>query len=106
MKKNIVVLSVLLLLASLLVSCSGGMSEEEARPIVERLLTDSVEINEIYFGKGLPYDEEAYNAKMDEIKAQESIPGGSRVSYPFYVPIAEDAKYQSIDEIKAAARRV
>lgn len=56
MKKRIVsaVLAVLILTTSL-VSCGGGAhSEEEIRAALEELLPKSFELNEIYFGKGLP----------------------------------------------------
>ena len=56
MKKRIVsaVLAVLLLTTAL-VSCGGGAhSEEEIRAALEELLPKSFELNEIYFGKGLP----------------------------------------------------
>ena len=54
MKKRIAAALTALLLTSL-TSCSGGVhSEEEIRAALDTLLPKSFELNEIYFGEGLP----------------------------------------------------
>lgn len=96
-----------ILVSSTLVSCSKPISEEKALSVIKNLLTESVEINEIFFGHGLPYDQMAYLEKLEDIEDAKSQPGGQNgVYYPFYVPIDKKAKYQSENEIKEAALKV
>ena len=81
--------AVLLLTAALLMlaSCSRPPELSEICDDVVILIEASYEINEIYFGNGLPLD-----------NSQTGLPGYSRVS--------QDAGYRSIDEIKNATARV
>lgn len=82
-----------------LASCSVKMTEEEARAIVSPLIEKSFEINEIFFGKGLPHEENIYD-EQDE--AEKEMTGTKRVRY--LEVTSED--YHSIDELKEAAREV
>lgn len=79
--------------AASLCGCAAKMTDAEAREILSGLVPLSQELNEIFFGDGLPLEDE--NAEP-----MESVSGGQ------YLRVAKDAKYQSVDEIKAAAESV
>ena len=101
MKTLRITLAVVIVLLSViqLASCGVKMTEEEAREIVAPLIEKSYEINEIFFGKGLPHEENIYD-EQDE--AEKEITGTKRVRY--LEVTSED--YHSIDDLKAAAREV
>ena len=46
----------------LLTSCAGGVPEDEAAGIVSELVEASLPLNEIYFGEGMPVEEDGYGA--------------------------------------------
>lgn len=81
------------ILLGALSGCSVKMSDEEARSILSELVPLSLEMNEIFFGDGLPLEDE--NAEP-----MESVTGGQ------YMRVSPTAKYQSIAEIKTAAESV
>jgi len=81
-----------------LYGCAAKISEEEALSHATKLLGDSVRVNEIYFGLGLPntYGEyEINHGPLDEDKFG-----------PTYAGIAEGSKYKTVDELKALAASV
>ena len=71
---------ILLLIAATLVSCSGKVSKEEAAAEVTRLVEESYELNVIYFGKGLPYEDDGDDKSL-------------------YAPVAEDAAFTTKEEL-------
>lgn len=76
------------------VSCGKApleLTDEEARELLARLVPKAEEINEIFFGEGLPAVDEAY----------ENEPVATA-----YYPVHPDFGYKSIAEIKAAAEAV
>lgn len=78
---------VLLLSIVFLTSCGGGnMTDETARAELERLLPISYELNEIFWGKGLPYVDDG---------------SGNR-----YMPVSPDCPYQSVNDILDKASTV
>lgn len=90
------------LVAALLIgsfgSCAAKISEEEALAHAKKLLTASVEVNEIYFGLGLPngYGEYEINyGPLDEDKFG-----------PTYADVTAESKYKTVDELKALAASV
>jgi len=95
------------LAAALVLVCGSAAScskpeytEEEVRTALEELLPLSFELNEIYFGEGLPIsddraDVERFYASFD-----------TDVASVNYHPVAEDCEYQSVGEIKAETERV
>lgn len=86
MKKDITFLIVIFLVLPLLVSCSKPPELEEIKPIIEKLLADAVEINDIFYGEGLPVSSEHDSA--------------------YYSPVVEESKYKTQAEIKTAAQKV
>lgn len=85
--KNKIILFVLCVTVSLvLCSCGGSMTDESVRVELERLLPVSYELNEIFWGKGLPI---------------EDIESNNR-----YLPVEEDCGYGSIKEITDKAAEV
>ena len=89
MKRIICCLLAVLLLAVCLTGCKFmTLSDAEAQAELERLLPDAKILTEVFYGKGLPY---------------EPLPEGSKDVYAF---VSEDAPYQSVDALKAAAEKV
>lgn len=79
-------LCALLLCAALLSAC-GGPTLEELRPTAEQLITDSLALNEILFGGGLP--------------TVEGITGNDYRYVDF-----EKTEYRTMDQLKEAVRAV
>ena len=92
-RRALTVLLCMGILLGTLSGCSVKMSDEEARSILSELVPLSLEMNEIFFGDGLPLEDE--NAEP-----MESVTGGQ------YMRVSPTAKYQSIAEIKTAAESV
>lgn len=89
------------LLSALLCSCSSTtIGEDEAKAIAEELIAGSLEINEIFFGEGLPTDTES-----EAIRSYYGILGID-IDSELYLPVSADARFTSIDGIKAAALEV
>ncbi len=92
-RRALTVLLCMGILLGALSGCSVKMSDEEARSILSELVPLSLEMNGIFFGDGLPLEDE--NAEP-----MESVTGGQ------YMRVSPTAKYQSIAEIKTAAESV
>ncbi len=88
--------------AVLLSSCGGSsFSDEDICTAAADLIQESIAINEIYFGKGLPSvepDSEAAGSFAGEIQTDATLLS--------YLPVTEDAGYDSIDSIKEATEKV
>ena len=97
MKKYLILLAALL---AVLTSC-GGTDEAEIEAALEALIPASYELNEIYFGEGLPIsnDREAAQAFYDSMGA------GSEISLNYH-PVDPECGYVSVEEIKAATLAV
>ena len=74
-------------------SCAEKMSDEEARTILAELVPLSQELNETFWGDFLPL------ANPDATPL-ESVSGGQ------YYPVADDAKYRTVADLKTAAEAV
>ena len=83
-------------------SCGvSSFSDEEITAAAETLIEESIAINEIYFGKGLPCvdpDSEAARSFAGEIQTDATLLS--------YLPVREDAGYDSIDSMKEATEKV
>ena len=93
------VLAVLLLLGC--VSCAKTKyTEDEIKAALESLIPASAELNEIYFGEGLPIsgDEDEYAEYYDSLDTDVDTLG--------YEPVAEDAKYHTEAELREATLAV
>ena len=86
LKKVTAFLCTCLLVTLLFCSCGGNMTDESVRLELERLLPLSYELNDIFWGKGLP---------------AEVSPSSNR-----YLPVANDCPYQDIDSILAKTTEV
>lgn len=97
MKKLLIILTCL---AVLLGSC-GGTPEAEIEAALAELIPASMELNEIYFGEGLPIasDRESAQAFYDSMGA------GSEISLNYH-PVSAECPYQSVEDIKAATLEV
>lgn len=93
-KQLSVIFSALLLLCtvSMMFSCASNMTDDEARNILGQLVPLSQELNEIFWGEGLPVD--FSEELVDSVTADQ------------YRPVTADAEYQSIQDIKDAAEKV
>lgn len=91
--------SILLLLALMisglsLVSCGKKYTAEETRAIAQPLLENSLLVNDLYFGNGLP-------AETSEIRLQRYLDSTKQtIEKATYLPVAQSAKYSSQKEIK------
>lgn len=95
MKKLISFFALLIVLSALLPSCGPKLTDEQAIEIVAPLLDASYEINDIFFGEGLPHKslEEEESGIQYDVKPVK------------YVPV-ESEDYKGIEDLKAAARAV
>ena len=91
----------LLFSVSMLFSCGVEYTDEEVKAAAEKLIEASFEINDIYFGKGLPVSaEDSEEAK----KFAES--NGVDLQNIQFLPVTADSPYQSIDDIKEGTAKV
>ena len=96
MKKTTALMVLVLLLASLaLTSCSSGLSDEEAKAIAAELIEKSYEVNRIFFGEGLPHEEDASPEDNTDYD----------VKPVNYLPV-KSVEYHSTDDLKALAEQV
>ena len=99
MKKHIPLL--LTIAALTLCSCGGSRYDPaELQSALDTLLPPSFELNEIYFGEGLPATDD--QALIDELYGTFA----ANVKSLNYHPVAADCGYSSIEEIKAATEAV
>ncbi len=93
---------ILILLASLLLLTGcGGTDEAVISAALAELIPASYELNEIYFGEGLPIsnDREAAEAFYAAMGA------GSEISLNYH-PVSPDCPYQSVEDIREATLEV
>ena len=93
-------LAVLVLVSALLCACSGAPKVEDLRADVIALLEAAPEINEVFFGAGLPVFDRAAPENADLYR---EVPE----ALALYDVVDQDhSKFQSIAHIQAAALRV
>ena len=98
---TVLLLSVLLCLG-LLTSCGGsGLTDEEISDIYRDLVEASYELNDIYYGDGLPFQHN--ESVMAYLTGIQEGTEGFRVSY---MPVAEDSPYQYEADIRTATAEV
>lgn len=102
MKKiiSIVILISAVLSSFVFTSCAEVSSEKEVMTAARNLIERSYTVNEVCFGKGLPYDEDGLYVNFLAAAI------GVSVEDLAYFPVSEDAEFQSIDEIKAYVSNV
>ncbi len=97
----LICLAVVLALGAALVSCSKPKhTAEEMRAVLGELLPKSAELNEIYFGDGLPTnrDENAVRAFYESFDTD--------IAAISYEPVDPACGYETVDDIKAATLEV
>ena len=100
--KKVFLITALVLSLLVLSSCGADIEDEAAfLDEVAGLIESSYEINEIYFGEGLPMQTDGKTA--DEILAEADSEEGAAV---IYLPVTEDSPYKSEDGITEAAAKV
>ncbi len=100
MKKHILTLPLLLSLLTLS-SCGGAKHDPaEVKTALDTLLPPSFELNEIYFGEGLPATDD--QALIDKLYGTFA----ANVKSLKYHPVAADCGYSSIEEIMEATEAV
>ena len=100
LKRNaVLLLAVISLLAACLTSCaSQPPAIEEVRDRFIQLFEDAYEINDIFFGEGLP--------TYDRDNADNEMLYYGFFGYDAYEIVRDDCPYQSVEQIKAAAEKV
>ncbi len=100
LKRNaVLLLTVIFLLAACLTSCaSQPPAIEEVRDRFIQLFEDAYEINDIFFGEGLP--------TYDRDNADNEVLYYGFFGYDAYEIVRGDCPYQSVEQIKAAAEKV
>ena len=98
MKKISLLFSLLFIVMSL-TSCGSAPDAAEMRGIAEALIEASYEVNDIFFGEGLPAIERDSQFAIDN-HVYYMDEGGN------YDYVAEESRYQTTAEIKAAAEAV
>ena len=96
-----ILLAVLLMAPALFCACSGAPSADDLRADVAALLEASAEINEVFFGAGLPVLDRSAPENADLYRF--SVPESMSL---YDVVDTAHAKFLSIDHIRAAALRV
>ena len=97
----LICLAAVLALCAALVSCSKSKhTAEEMRAVLGELLPKSAELNEIYFGDGLPTnrDENAVRAFYESFDTD--------IAAISYEPVDPACGYETVDDIKAATLEV
>ncbi len=104
MKRYIKVIALALAIlfsVSMLASCGAEYTDEEVKKAAEKLIEASFEINDIYFGAGLPISSE----DSEEAKKFAEDNGVDLQNIQF-LPVTAESPYQSIDDIKEATAKV
>lgn len=83
-----------------LFSCGAKISDAEIAEIAKPLIEKSGRINEIFFGGGLPMDEERSDMYIKDMAEDTDIKN------TYYLPVAQDCGFESTEEIKEAAKEV
>ena len=105
MKKIYQIFTVALILAGALLSCVGCAGRAPKLELiydrVVALIEESYELNEIFYGKGLPYCDR--NLPVYETLYSDYTKIGYTKNYNI---VSEQAKYHTVEEIKQAAAKV
>ena len=93
--------SLVLLVSSIfLFSCGVSYTDDDVKNAVRELVPRSMELNDIYFGEGLPIAD-----NREDVERFYAMFEGDVESVNYH-PVAKDCKYQTIDDIKKATEAV
>ncbi len=99
MKKLACLIAALLTLS--LTACGGsGMTEPEIRDTVKSLVEQSYVLNDVYYGDGLPCEDDE-----EKIAAMLGMTAGSDINV-YYMPVSEESPFASETEIREATAAV
>ena len=101
-RSALMLLSALMAACTLLLSsCGVDYTEEDIKTAAAKLIESSYEVNEIYFGKGLPAVEE------DSEEAKKFADGlDVDIASVSYLPVSDECPYTTIDQLKSLAADV
>lgn len=95
-------LTVALILAAVMgASCGVDYTDEEVIKEAKALIEAAYEINDIYFGKGLPI-----SAEDSEEAKKFAAENGLSLETVQFLPVTEESPFKSIDAIKKATEKV
>lgn len=97
----IAVVSAIFLVLTMAASCGVDYTDEEIINEAKALIEASFEINEIFFGKGLPV-----SAEDSEEAKNFAAENGLELENVQYLPVTADSAYTSIDDIKEITAKV
>ena len=102
MKKISAVIMIILVMASVLMlgSCSKG-NVDDVRPTVEALVEASFELNDIYYGTGLPASDKTSGTVATFLTLENMT-----IDQTSYLPVSGDSKYQTEDSVVSATKKV
>ena len=103
-KLSILILSCVLLLPGLFSCGRVEYTDEELLAAAKELIPQSLELNEIYFGEGLPISDDRETVERFYAAFNKAV--DSDVKSLNYHPVAKDCGYESIDDIKSATALV
>lgn len=93
--------AVIVILSVFMTSCSVDYTEDELKDAAVTLIEKSYEVNEIYFGKGLPVAKEDSDAVKD-FTADLDVD----IKSVNYIPVSEECQYSTIEDLKKLASEV
>ena len=103
MKRILAVILCAVALTAVLASCRVKIEDEAAFfSEVSSLIEASYEVNELFFGEGLPFVDPEGKSAAEIVEGESS----ELIARTTYRPVAEDAKYQTQSEIMDLARSV
>lgn len=106
MKKIISLIIAILILSTMLFSCSVSYTEEEIIEVAKNLIESSYDVNEIYFGKGLPVDEDYDDISSYVDNAEDLSAEDLEVESVQYVGVDPESGYSTLDDLKNIALKV
>ncbi len=84
-------------------SCTPKYDEEVVISEAQRLIEASLEMNKIFFGEGLPYDQSEADEILKEIEGKEY---DIDASLSRYIAVSEDSPYKSEWELRELIREI
>lgn len=104
MKNISKIISICLILSAVFLSfasCGVDKKDPEILKAAEELIEDSFELNDIYFGKGLPV-----SAEDSEEAKKFAEDNGFDLQNIQFLPVTEESPYKSVEDIKEATLKV
>lgn len=100
MKKLACLLAAVMLMLSFTACGTSGLSDAEIRDTLEALVEQSAVLNDVYYGNGLPYEDDE-----EMVATLLGMSAGAEIS-AYYMPVSKDAPFLSEAEIREATAAV